>query len=213
MTRILADIDEPGKAMARVVEALGETLGWDRGECWLLDPDLDQLRCAATWRARGAVGDASATELTAGHGIGLVGRVWDAGQPQWETRGDAVVLAVPLRGTRGVVGVVLLAGNDGGVDDELLAALTDAAGRIGLFLERTESDEALGRAEEQLRQALKMEAVGKLAGGVAHDFNNLLTVILGRCSILLPRLQTGTPVHRGVKLINETAQRAAALTR
>jgi C4-dicarboxylate-specific signal transduction histidine kinase len=82
-----------------------------------------------------------------------------------------------------------------------------------LVRERIESDEALRRAEEQLRQALKMEAVGKLAGGVAHDFNNLLTVILGRCAILLPRLQDGTPVHRGVTLINQTAQRAAGLTR
>ncbi len=214
VTRILADADEPGKAMARVVEALGGTLGWDRGECWLLDPDADLLRCACTWRARALAGapDVVAGEAAVRRGAGLVGRAWDSGQVQ-SSGADGAALAVPLRGTREVLGVVVLAATGREVDDELLIALADAAGRIGLFLERREADEALHRAEEQLRQALKMEAVGKLAGGVAHDFNNLLTVILGRCTILLPRLQEGTPVHRGVALIHQTAQRAAGLTR
>ena len=215
VTRILADADALDKAMARVVEALGDTLGWERGECWLLDRDANRLRCACTWRADGGpVGEPEAAggELTARRGAGLVGRAWESGQAQW-TAADGTVLAVPLRGTREVLGVVVLGATERAVDEDLLTALADAAGRIGLFLERREADEALHRAEEQLRQALKMEAVGKLAGGVAHDFNNLLTVILGRCAILLPRLQADTPVHRGVALIHQTAQRAAALTR
>ena len=58
-----------------------------------------------------------------------------------------------------------------------------------------------------------MEAVGRLAGGVAHDFNNLLTVIMGRCEVMLGRLQPSDPIMRDVMLIQDVAQKAAALTR
>jgi PAS domain S-box-containing protein len=66
--------------------------------------------------------------------------------------------------------------------------------------------------EMQLQQAQKMEAVGRLAGGVAHDFNNMLTVISGRAHMLLGRLKAGEPMHRDVDLIQKTSQRAVALT-
>jgi len=58
-----------------------------------------------------------------------------------------------------------------------------------------------------------MEAVGRLAGGVAHDFNNLLTVIMGRCEVIMGRLEMNDPILRDVLLIQDVAQKAAALTR
>jgi PAS domain S-box-containing protein len=66
--------------------------------------------------------------------------------------------------------------------------------------------------EDRLRQAQKIEAVGRLAGGVAHDFNNLLTVIGGRCEFLLGRLGPRDALRADVELIARTADRAAALT-
>ncbi len=70
------------------------------------------------------------------------------------------------------------------------------------------------RAEEQLRQAQKMEAVGRLTGGVAHDFNNLLTVVLGNLTLVKRRLDdaTDTRIRRGIDGAIEGAQRAASLT-
>jgi PAS domain S-box-containing protein len=72
---------------------------------------------------------------------------------------------------------------------------------------------AVRALEAQLRHAQKMEAVGRLAGGVAHDFNNLLTVITGRSQLLLLKLAHESPLRRDVELVEETAHRASALTR
>jgi PAS domain S-box-containing protein len=68
------------------------------------------------------------------------------------------------------------------------------------------------RLEEELRQAQKMEAIGRLAGGVAHDFNNLLTVILGQASVLERRPDLPPGVARAIGDITGAAERAASLT-
>jgi two-component system cell cycle sensor histidine kinase/response regulator CckA len=67
--------------------------------------------------------------------------------------------------------------------------------------------------EHQLMQMQKMEALGRLAGGVAHDFNNVLTVIAGHAELLTARLGEGTPERGNAEFIREAAFRAASLTR
>src|SRR5882724_9982834 len=69
----------------------------------------------------------------------------------------------------------------------------------------------LEESRQQLRQAQKMEAIGRLAGGIAHDFNNLLTVIRGYSKLLLDRA-TGHEFRGGLARIDDAADRAAALT-
>jgi two-component system, cell cycle sensor histidine kinase and response regulator CckA len=75
------------------------------------------------------------------------------------------------------------------------------------------AQESLRAREAELRQAQKMEAVGRLAGGIAHDFNNLLTAIRGNVTLLRDRIAEGDPLRDEVGEIEESAERAASLTR
>ena len=84
-------------------------------------------------------------------------------------------------------------------DGRLLAAMRDITERRNL--------------ENQLRQAQKMEAVGRLAGGLAHDFNNVLTAVFGYVDLLSEELAPGSHAREDVEEIRRAAERAAALTR
>jgi PAS domain S-box-containing protein len=94
-----------------------------------------------------------------------------------------------------------------------ISPVRDAAGRLVNYVQLLRDVTRERQIDEQLRQSQKMDAIGRLAGGVAHDFNNLLTVIMGRCELLLMRLVGETRARADVELVLRTAQRATSLTR
>ena len=105
-------------------------------------------------------------------------------------------------------------------EDASISAIRDSKGVITHYIavkeditERKGSEEALQLAQHQLLQAQKMEAVGRLAGGVAHDFNNLLGVIYGYGQLLLEPLAPEDPSRGRIGEILKAAERAAGLTR
>jgi signal transduction histidine kinase/ActR/RegA family two-component response regulator len=79
--------------------------------------------------------------------------------------------------------------------------------------ERRSTAEALRKSEEELRHSQKMEAVGRLAGGVAHDFNNLLTAIIGYAELITTRETNDTLARQHADLIRKAGEQAATLTR
>ena len=87
---------------------------------------------------------------------------------------------------------------------------------LGIARDLTERNRTLAeraRLERQLQQAVKMESIGRLAGGVAHDFNNILAAILGNAELALRTAEPTEQIHRRLLEIQTAGQSAAALTR
>ncbi len=130
-------------------------------------------------------------------------------------------LGVPVKLGERLVGVLSIrTRREGGFskEDQAIAAAFAAQAATALensrlFQEVQQACTELSRARDDLTQAQKMDAIGRLAGGVAHDFNNLLTIVHGRSEILLRRLGADPKSRRDVELIQHTTLRAAALTR
>ena len=94
-----------------------------------------------------------------------------------------------------------------------IAPVRGARGEITHFIATKQDVTERKTLEEQVRQAAKMEAIGRLAGGVAHDFNNLLTIINGYSELVLDRLNADDPMRGPIDEIMKAGDRAASLTR
>ena len=106
------------------------------------------------------------------------------------------------------------------VQDELERRVIERTRELSLTVARLEkeisdrekAESALQKSEDQLRHAQKMDAVGRLAGGVAHDFNNMLSVILGHTELVLSRLDQDHELYESLDTVRQAALRSAGLT-
>ena len=97
--------------------------------------------------------------------------------------------------------------------ERTITPLRDCTGEVTQFICTDRDKTERNRLELQLTQAHKMDAIGRLAGGVAHDFNNLLMVISSYAELMLDSLGTKHPLRRNVQEIMSASRRAADLTR
>ncbi|HBA86258.1 MAG TPA: hypothetical protein DCZ95_19420 [Verrucomicrobia bacterium] len=97
--------------------------------------------------------------------------------------------------------------------DLTISPIRDAAGKTNNYVAISRDVTHEEELSRQLRQAQKMEALGRLAGGIAHDFNNLLTTILGYSKLTLDQLPESDPLRADIEQIERASERAAELTR
>jgi len=135
----------------------------------------------------------------------------DACQPAWATR---ALVGVPLGEDVSALGLLCLSAPEPRPwSDHEVETLVDVALALDNALRKDALDQARRDAEQRLIQSQRMEAIGRLAGGVAHDFNNLLTVINSYARFIIEELKEGDPIRADAGAIEQAGNRAAALTR
>jgi PAS domain S-box-containing protein len=161
VSRVMAEAATLAEAMPRILQAIGENLGWDMGVLWAVNRRRAVLRAKAIWRLPSLQTDdfeSVTREMTLPRGSGLPGRVWLEGKPLWVAdvaddpsasalRFKAIgeltaMLAFPIRSNRRVIGVVEFFTRDHRApDDDLLRTVATLGNQIGEFVERAKAEE------------------------------------------------------------------------
>lgn len=214
------------EAIPKILRAMCELQGWTLGALWLVDTQHSALRCNALWHPSGQQTENFAQTyrtLFLRQDMGMAGRAWktdapafcsdilnEAAFPAYDAARDADlhgVIAFPIHTGKEILGIMEF------FTVEVLHSavsrlerISELGAMISQFLNRKD-------LERQLRQAQKMEALGRMAGGVAHDFNNLLTIINSWAELLMDEPGLTSRAQRGMAQIREAGNKATGLTR
>jgi PAS domain S-box-containing protein len=174
VARILAETDRPVEVYASVLEAIGNSLGWELGAVWEVGPDDERLRCRRIWHAGDGAPEfeALSERIALAPGEGLPGRVLVSGEAVWivdapedgnfpranVARRDGLHAAFgfPLLSPRGVVGVMEFFSRELREPDErLLETMRQLGSQVGQFISRRHAEEAVHASESRLRAMLE----------------------------------------------------------
>mgnify|MGYP001469361648 CR=1 FL=1 len=122
-------------------------------------------------------------------------------------------MTVPIFKNSEIVGVVGLANKETAYDSIDILEISLLMEAVWKVTENKQSEENNIKLTDQLQQTRKIEAIGRLAGGVAHDFNNMLGVIMGYTEMALMKLDPSQPLYADLEEVSKAAERSAALTR
>jgi signal transduction histidine kinase len=219
IAQILAESPQLEDAVPRVLEKVGETLRWQVGAVWIPDAKENVLRCLTVWEAfRGkfAQFEAVSSERTFTRGIGVPGRVWSTLKPVWipdvtqdenfprapvaAAEGLHAALAFPILGEKFLGIMEFFSDEIREPDEAMLAMFGIIGGQIGQFIERKRAEEALQKAQAELKQhatrleqmvaertARLRETVQELEAfsySIAHDMRAPLRSMQGFAAIL-----------------------------
>jgi len=205
--------DEAGRVVGVLVFAMDIT---DSQQLAALEASLDGMAIVSSAGAYTYVNEAYAKQYGFEQAQELTGRPWQAQYDARErARFDREIL--PRLTTQGHWrGEAVGRRRDGSTYPQELSLTRLTRGDLICVVrdvtERKRAEEALRTSEEQLRQSQRIEAVGRLAGGIAHEFNNLLTVVMGHSHLLLSRLAEDNPMRGQVLQIQQAGRRATELT-
>jgi PAS domain S-box-containing protein len=196
-TRVLAEADSPGEANLRILATICESLDWDFGALWRIDPHTQRLRCVTFWNRPDVTVpgfQAQTRTETFERGIGIPGRVWADAHPVWipDLNRDinfprlSIALADGLHAAFAVP--ILVRGDCRGVleffsrevrpaDLAILEMVNNVGSQIGQFIERHQM-------RARVTQSEKLASLGMLSAGVAHEINNPLAYVANNLAVL-----------------------------
>ncbi|MDX6556598.1 MAG: hypothetical protein QOD86_2793 [Miltoncostaeaceae bacterium] len=189
VARVLAEAPSEEAARPRLLEALGESLGWRAGAFWTVDATRDALVRGAVWGV-GAPTDPATAE-----------RAWRAGEPVVTTeRGGEIALAVPIAGEGATLAVLQFRGPGIGLDErELRSTLAAVDALIGQYLAR----KRMARETERLKD--------EFVALVSHELRTPLTSIIGYLEVVLDEEELDPAARRWLQVVERNAHRLLRL--